>query len=72
VNCNLLILDEILDGSLDDNATDSFLDILKTLDSGVRVFVISHKNPESLGDKFKNRIVFRKKNNFSMLVEHTN
>jgi DNA repair exonuclease SbcCD ATPase subunit len=72
VNCNLLILDEILDGSLDDNATDAFLDILKTLNTNVRVFVISHKNPESLGDKFKNRMVFKKKNNFSMLAEYTN
>lgn len=72
VNCNLLILDEILDGSLDDSATDAFLDILKTLNSGVRVFVISHKNPESLGDKFKNRLVFKKKNNFSTLSDYTN
>ena len=72
VNCNLLILDEILDGSLDDSATDAFLDILKTIDSNVRVFVISHKNPESMGDKFKNRIVFKKRNNFSALVEYTN
>jgi DNA repair exonuclease SbcCD ATPase subunit len=72
VNCNLLILDEILDGSLDDNATDAFLDILKTLNSDVRVFVISHKNPESLGDKFKNRMVFKKKNNFSVLADYTN
>ena len=72
VNCNLLILDEILDGSLDDSATDAFLDILKTIDSSVRVFVISHKNPESLGDKFKNRMVFKKKNNFSSLTEYTN
>jgi DNA repair exonuclease SbcCD ATPase subunit len=72
VNCNLLILDEILDGSLDDSATDAFLDILKTIDSSVRVFVISHKNPESLGDKFKNRMVFKKKNNFSMLSDYTN
>jgi len=72
VNCNLLILDEILDGSLDDTATDAFLDILKTLNSNVRVFVISHKNPESLGDKFKNRMVFKKKNNFSTLADYTN
>lgn len=72
VNCNLLILDEILDGSLDDTATDAFLDILKTIDSNVRVFVISHKNPESLGDKFKNRMVFKKKNNFSVLTDYTN
>lgn len=72
VNCNLLILDEILDGSLDDTATDAFLDILKTIDSSVRVFVISHKNPESLGDKFKNRMVFKKKNNFSTLADYTN
>jgi len=72
VNCNLLILDEILDGSLDDSATDSFLDILKTLNNNVRVFVISHKNPESLGDKFKNRMVFKKKNNFSVISDYTN
>lgn len=72
VNCNLLILDEILDGSLDDNATDAFLDILKSLNNTVRVFVISHKNPESLGDKFKNRMVFKKSNNFSTVVDYTN
>jgi DNA repair exonuclease SbcCD ATPase subunit len=72
VNCNLLVLDEILDGSLDDSATDAFLDILKSIDSSVRVFVISHKNPESMGDKFKNRMVFKKKNNFSTLSDYTN
>ena len=67
-----MILDEILDGSLDDNATDAFLDILKTLNNTVRVFVISHKNPESIGDKFKNRMVFKKSNNFSTVVDYTN
>jgi DNA repair exonuclease SbcCD ATPase subunit len=43
LNCNLLIFDEVLDGSLDDSATDAFLNILKSVDKNTNVYVISHK-----------------------------
>ena len=67
VNCNLLIFDEVLDGSLDDISTESFLDILKAFKKNTNIFVISHKSKELLQDKFQNHITFVKKNNFSVI-----
>jgi len=65
VSTNLLILDEVLDGSLDDAACESFLDILKGIDADTNVFVISHKPKELLETKFSRILTFVKKNNFS-------
>ena len=65
VSTNLLILDEVLDGSLDDAACESFLDILKGMDENTNVFVISHKPKELLESKFSRILTFVKKNNFS-------
>ena len=67
VNCNLLIFDEVLDGSLDDVSTECFLDILKGIKKNTNIFVISHKSKELLQDKFENHITFVKKNNFSVI-----
>lgn len=67
VNCNLLIFDEVLDGSLDDVSTECFLDILKGIKKNTNIFVISHKSKELLQDKFENHITFMKKNNFSVI-----
>lgn len=67
LNCNLLLFDEVLDGSLDDSATESFLNILKLFKKDTNVFVISHKSKEMLQDKFKGHITFVKKNNFSRI-----
>jgi len=67
LNCNLLIFDEVLDGSLDDVATESFLFILKSLDKNTNIFVISHKSKELLQDKFEDHITFVKRNNFSRI-----
>ena len=66
VNCNLLILDEIFDSSLDGVGTDEFLKILTTFGKRANIFVISHKS-DSMTDKFQNHIVFEKKNNFSRI-----
>jgi DNA repair exonuclease SbcCD ATPase subunit len=68
VSTNLLMMDEILDGSLDDTAVEAFLDILKGFDRSVNVFVISHKPKELLESKFERHLQFVKKNNFSRLV----
>jgi chromosome segregation ATPase len=68
LNCNLLIFDEVLDGSLDDTATEYFLNILKNLGKNTNVFVISHKSKEILQDKFVDHITFVKKNNFTKLT----
>ena len=64
---NLLIMDEVLDGSLDNNGTDEFLKILNTLTEDTNTFIISHKG-DQLYDKFTNVIKFTKHKNFSMVV----
>jgi DNA repair exonuclease SbcCD ATPase subunit len=68
LSCNLLIFDEVLDGSLDDYATESFLNILKSFGSDTNIYVISHKSKELLQDKFQQHISFIKKNNFSKML----
>lgn len=67
VNTNLLILDEILDGSLDANGTDEFLKIIQTLTDDTNTFIISHKT-DTIADKFDKTYRFEKIRNFSRLV----
>ncbi len=64
---NLLILDEVFDSSLDDQATDELLKILRGLGDNVNLFVISHKG-ELLLDKFESTLKFEKANDFSKLA----
>ena len=64
---NLLILDEVFDSSLDDQATDELLKILRGLGDNVNLFVISHKG-ELLLDKFEKTLRFDKTNDFSKLA----
>ena len=64
---NLLILDEVIDGSMDHNGTDFFIKMINELGTGSNVFVISHKQDSSL-DKFTNVIRFEKEKNFSKLA----
>jgi len=64
---NLLILDEVFDSSLDDQATDELLKILRGLGDNVNLFVISHKG-ELLLDKFEKTLRFSKANDFSKLA----
>ena len=66
VNCNLLILDEVFDSSLDAVGTEEFLKLLTTFGSRANIFVISHKS-DTMTDKFQNHVVFEKKNNFSRI-----
>jgi DNA repair exonuclease SbcCD ATPase subunit len=67
VNTNLLILDEILDGSLDANGTDEFLKIIQTLTDDTNTYIISHKT-DTIADKFDKTYRFEKVRNFSRLV----
>jgi len=67
VNCNLLILDEVFDSSLDAVGTEEFLKLLTAFGTRANIFVISHKS-DTMTDKFSNHIMFEKKNNFSKLV----
>lgn len=67
-NTNLLILDEVFDGSLDNTGNDELLKIIQTLTPGNNVFVISHKTDVFL-DKFDKVIKFEKHKNFSRIIE---
>ena len=70
VDTNLLILDEIFDGSLDQSGTSDLGWILRNFDDSTKVFVISHK--QGLDDKFDRTISVEKVKNYSTLTETVN
>ena len=70
VDTNLLILDEIFDGSLDQSGTSDLGWILRNFDEKTKVFVISHK--QGMDDKFDRTITVEKNKNYSTLVETVN
>jgi DNA repair exonuclease SbcCD ATPase subunit len=67
VTTNILIMDEIMDSSLDNAGTEEFLKIINELTADSNVFIISHKG-DQLYDKFENIIKFEKHKNFSRMV----
>ena len=67
INTNLLIMDEVLDGSIDSDAKDAFFQILGTMQD-TNVFVISHAG-DALFDKFHGVIKFEKNKNFSRIAQ---
>jgi DNA repair exonuclease SbcCD ATPase subunit len=67
VNTNLLIFDEVFDGSLDINGTEEFMKLINMMNEGTNIFVITHKSDQMV-DKFKNTIRFAKVKNFSQMV----
>jgi DNA repair exonuclease SbcCD ATPase subunit len=67
VNCNLLILDEVFDSSLDSVGMDELMKLLRIISDKANVYVISHKS-DQLVDKFSNIVSFEKKNNFSKII----
>ena len=66
-HCNILILDEIFDSSLDSVGTDELMKNLNFLKKDSSVFVISHKL-DQMSDKFDKTVVVKKKNNFSRIT----
>jgi len=64
---NLLMLDEVFDGSLDINGTDFVMTILNTIGEDNNIFIISHK--DALFDKFRSVIKFEKHQNFSRIAK---
>jgi len=63
---NLLILDEVMDSSLDSNGTEEFLNIIFKLTNENNVFIVSHKQDQIL-ENFDNVLSFEKYKNFSKL-----
>lgn len=68
VSTNLLILDETFDSSMDTDGVENLLKILRTLDEGTSVFIISHKT-DALDGKFPRKIEFEKVKNFSQIKQ---
>jgi DNA repair exonuclease SbcCD ATPase subunit len=68
IDCNLLVLDELLDSSLDADGTDDVLRVISSLTMDNNVFIISHKT-DQISDKFSKVIAFEKVNSFSRIVE---
>jgi DNA repair exonuclease SbcCD ATPase subunit len=66
VNCNLMILDEIFDSSLDSTGTEEFLKIIRYVIKDANIFVISHKT--GLEDKFESVLRFEKVKGFSRMM----
>ena len=65
---NILIMDEVMDSSLDNNGTNEFLKILMNLTNDTNTFIISHKT-DQLFDKFSQVIKFEKVKNFSRIAQ---
>jgi energy-coupling factor transporter ATP-binding protein EcfA2 len=67
VSTNLLIMDEIMDSSLDSSGTEEFLKIIEELTADSNIFIISHKG-DQLFDKFHSVIRYEKVKNFSRIA----
>lgn len=68
IDTNLIICDEIFDGSMDSDGLEDMLKLINNLTSNENVFIISHKE-DQLGDKFTRVIKFHKVSNFSKMIE---
>lgn len=64
---NLLIMDEVFDGSLDVQGGDELIKIIQSVVGDSNIFVISHKT-DQLMDKFEHTIKFEKYKNFSRIA----
>lgn len=67
ISTNLLIMDEVFDSSLDQNATDYLMNIILDVSKDSNIFIISHK--EHMNEKFTNVLKFIKHKNFSQIQE---
>lgn len=67
-SCNLLVLDEIMDSSLDNNGTEDFIRIISEVTDRSNIMIISHKH-EQINDKFDKVIRFEKVKNFSRIAQ---
>jgi len=67
ISTNILIMDEVMDSSLDSNGTEEFMKVLTQLAADTNTFIISHKT-DQLYDKFTSVIKFEKHKNFSKIA----
>lgn len=65
---NIIIFDEIFDGSMDSDGIENFMSILGLDDGGYNSFIISHKD-EIITSRFDRNLTFNKNGHFSTLKE---
>lgn len=65
MSCNLLIMDEIFDSSVDSEGANAFAELLKSTPD-LNVFVITH-TPEKLADSFRSFIKLEKVDGFTQI-----
>jgi len=65
---NIIIFDEIFDGSLDVAGTENFMSILGLDKGGYNSFIISHKD-DTINSRFDRTLEFVKKGHFSKMME---
>jgi len=68
VATNLLILDEVLDASLDTDGVDNLFSIIRSFDKDTNLFIISHKQ-DVIDGTFNDKIVFKQEKNFSKCIK---
>jgi DNA repair exonuclease SbcCD ATPase subunit len=67
VSTNLLLMDEIMGGSLDKDSVERFLELISGLDDDMRIFIIGHN--EGMEENFDRILKFEKKKNFTRMTE---
>jgi DNA repair exonuclease SbcCD ATPase subunit len=67
VNTNLLIMDEVFDGSMDGDGVDNLINMIRTVCKDDNLFIISH-NRSAMLDRFERVISFKKQGNFSKMT----
>jgi len=65
INTNLLIFDEILDSSLDNNSVSYLMNVVNDVSKDNNIIIISHK--EQMTEKFTHVVHFKKIKNFSTI-----
>ena len=68
INCNLLILDEVFDSSLDAIGMEELMKLINNVSNGSNIYIISHKS-DQLVDKFQHLVTFEKNHNFSKMIQ---
>jgi len=64
VRTNLLLMDEIIDSSLDELGIDNFFKIIEEVSSDTNVFIISPRG-QSFADKFEQVLTFEYDGNYN-------
>jgi len=68
-NCNLLLIDELLDSAIDESGLDKLVTSLKnmTYESNLSVYIISHRLQQDYSSKFNNCLQVEKVDSFSKI-----